>query len=77
MDRRRNDKVEAAVEACRRACLNTGTPLTNYWLTVDLLRENAAWREEEIDALRKRFVESLFEDLEPSSATNHAIESRS
>lgn len=63
MDSRRSYKVEAAVAACRRACLGTGAPLTGYWLTIELLRESLSWGEDEVMSFRRSFVDSLVEDL--------------
>lgn len=62
MDHRNNRKVEHAVIACRRDCLGTATPLTYYWLLVQLLNEQPDWSEEEVFDFRRRFVASLLSD---------------
>lgn len=62
MDQRPNCKVEAAVRACRQACLGTMTPLTNYWITIELLSEDPTWSRSEINELCRRFVESMIDD---------------
>jgi len=63
MNHRNSRKVDQAVAACRRACLGTVAPLTNYWLTVELLEERPDWNAEDVLAFRERFVASLISDL--------------
>jgi len=38
------------------------TPLTNYWITIELLSEDPTWSRSEINELCRRFVESMIDD---------------
>jgi len=46
-----------------RVSVGTPTPLTNYFVFLDLLAEHPAWSKEEVSEVRHRFVEALIKDV--------------